>query len=76
MIFFTFTDAEMQQPSFMKIGTCKSRRSADVPAQLVHVDHNTHLIGGIGRSGSGADDAASQSNLKNLELASLYESAE
>ncbi len=76
MIFFTFMDAEMQQTSFMKIGTCKSRRSADVPAQLVYVDHNTHLIGGIGRSGSGADDAASRSNLKNFELASLYDSAE
>jgi hypothetical protein len=58
----------------MEIGTCKSRRSADVPAQLVPIDHNTHVIGGFTFNGAeaAASAAAALSNIKEPSLASLY----
>ena len=45
VIMYTFIDPVLQSKDMMKIGTCKSRRSADIPAQMVHVDPTTHRVG-------------------------------
>jgi hypothetical protein len=45
VIMFTYVDPELQQENLMKIGTCKSRRTADIPAQSVSVDPHTRRVG-------------------------------
>ena len=45
VIMFTFVDPTLQQENMVKIGTCKSRRTADIPAQMVSVDPGTNRIG-------------------------------
>jgi hypothetical protein len=45
VIMFTYVDPELQVANMMKIGTCKSRRTADIPAQMVSVDPATQRVG-------------------------------
>jgi hypothetical protein len=47
VIMFTFIDPALQQKNMVKIGTCKSRRTADIPAQMVSVDPDTHRVGDL-----------------------------
>jgi hypothetical protein len=49
LIMFTYLDPAMQKEGFLKLGTCKSRRSADVPAQLVRVDPGSNRIAAIAK---------------------------
>ena len=75
LIMTTYMDMGMQNmegESFIKLGTCKSRRSADVPAQLVPIDHGTHVIGGQKRTGNNGNEIAVQNEVKNKDLAGLY----
>lgn len=43
-IIFTYMPPEMGIEGQMKIGTCKSRRSADVPAQIVSINKGTSRV--------------------------------
>jgi hypothetical protein len=51
VIMFTYVDPELQQENLMKIGTCKSRRTADIPAQMVSVDPYTRRVGSSAKQG-------------------------
>jgi ribosomal protein S1 len=48
---FAFVDPTLQQENLMKIGTCKSRRTADIPAQAVSVDPYTRRVGSSAKQG-------------------------
>jgi hypothetical protein len=51
VIMFAFVDPTLQQENLMKIGTCKSRRTADIPAQMVSVDPHTRRVGNRDKQG-------------------------
>jgi len=45
IVFYTYLPPELQSVSMIKIGTCKSRNSADAPCQLVPLHLQTGYIG-------------------------------
>jgi hypothetical protein len=51
VIMFAYVDPALQQEKLMKIGTCKSRRTADIPAQSVSVDPHTRRVGNNAKQG-------------------------
>ena len=60
---YAYMDQVLQQKNMMKIGTCKSRRSADVAVQIVPVNPDTHRIGDYSREdGSGKAAAKAGTN--------------
>lgn len=46
IIFYTFLPQEMQEKGEIKLGTCKSRSSADAPGITVPIDLSTGYVGG------------------------------
>ena len=48
VVMFAYMDQGLQQSDMMKIGTCKSRRTADIPAQMVPINVNSHRVGEYG----------------------------
>ena len=51
VIMFAYVDPELQVANMMKIGSCKSRRTADIPAQMVSVDPHTRRVGNSDKQG-------------------------
>jgi archaellum biogenesis ATPase FlaH len=68
-IMYCFMPAEMGAQGLIKIGTCKSRRSADVPAQLVNINIATSRVGGEIVQDGGSTVPTS---VKDLALAGTY----
>jgi hypothetical protein len=75
VIFYTFLDDEMQRKGEIKIGTCKSRDSADVPTQTVPINLNCGIISSedpTSRKSSETDITAGASLLKDPSLVNPY----
>ncbi len=73
LIMFVWFDPNT--PDFIKVGTCKARKAADVPAQIVTIDHGSHLIGGSPRKDRDVPAVASQGTLKDAEFDPGYGNA-
>lgn len=53
IVFYTFLPIELQQTGKIKLGTCKSRNTADAAGELVPIDLRT---GYVGRNPEGSDN--------------------
>lgn len=73
LVMYTYMPIELQNSGELKIGTCKSRKSADMPAQLVPINLLNSYIGVYPGADEDADEPAPSFGMLASELKGLYD---